>query len=212
MPSLIVPDVCRYYIDFELGSRPCACILDQAVVGTTGSRAVAVAKVAEKLLSAWHAGPRTRQSNEISLLSVSWLDLNSSTGTVGSTTTGPGGTPVWPSIGGVAEDSFPSNVALRVEKATTATRGLRKGRMYVPGISESDTDVPNTVASTRLAAWQTQFTALLTAIGAWSTGEGDYVSSPCVIHQPIDDDPSYTLVTSFTPQATLRSQGRRLRG
>lgn len=212
MAALVVEDVVRTFIEFTLGTREAAVTLDHVLIGTTGSRETACQNVAKAVLSAWHDGPRTRQSNECSMDRVSWLDLASLTGSTGSVTTGIGGTPSWPSIGGVAEDSFPSNVALRVQKNTTATRGLRPGRMYVPGVSESDTDVPNTVASSRLTAWQTEFTEFLTALTTYDNPEGDYLSTPVVIHQQVGEAPTSTLITSMTPQGTLRSQGRRLRG
>lgn len=211
MAVLIVPFVCRFYVDFTLGGRPASVIVDATIADIDGSRPVNIEKTARMILAAWHAGPRSRQSNQITCVGVSWLDLNSATGSTGQVTTGPGGTPSWPADGGFDAVSMPSNVALRVDKLTLSRRGHRGGRMYVPGMPESDTDVPNTVAASRVTAWQAEFTEFFNAInGAVVTGT-TIVIGLSVVHVPQSGDPDWSPMNGYRVTSTVRSQGRRLR-
>lgn len=207
---LVVEGVCRYFVNQSLGGKSASNIVDMNV-GNLGPRAAALLEGAHQILEAWDLGPLTKQNAELIPISVSWLDLDSLVGTTGSTQTGVGGTPTWPSTGDQSGLSQPINVAVRVNKNVAAVRGLGSGRMYVPGVSEGDTDQPNTLAAARLTGWQTAMDAFFAAIDGYAFPVDGGTMTPCVVHVPESGPPSYSLVTSYTVLGGIRSQGRRLR-
>lgn len=226
MPGLIAPDCVRYTVNGTYATRPVANIIDMILTTTIGGgdRDECVADQATRLVSAWADEMLDNISDDYTATSVSWVDLNTDSGTVGETSTGSGTD--FPASGAASSDPMPGNVAYRVNKHITAARGQRQGRMYLVGVPESSTTAgaPNTVVGADITAINADLAAFKTAVEQDPTTTTlDYNSFLCVIHTLSTDNPSpppqklftfegASLITSMTLDATLATQRRRLRG
>ncbi len=140
MPPLVVPQVCRYAVNQTIGGQDVVNILDMQVdtTGSTTGRSDALFNVAGDILNAWSARILVNQSNQLSALSVSWLDLNTLDGNTGERS----GTSAnaWPKAGSLTGTGvMPAMVSLRADKATSGGRGTKRGRIYFAGMREDDT-------------------------------------------------------------------------
>lgn len=221
MPGLIAPNIVRYTINGTYGGRDVANVLDFRLIPTTPptSRADAIAAHAEVLVTAWASTILTRICDDYVAQDVSWVDLNSEDGTVGSTSTGTGTD--FPAAGAVTDTPMPGNVALRALKQITAVRGQRKGRLYLVGIPESTTvgGAPNTVDPTIIDDWNVVLDDFLDDVNvAVGVGEAEYNALLAVVHTHLDTDVTpnvleysgYSLVNALLVDNRLRTQRRRL--
>lgn len=218
MAAIIAPGIGRFTLNGRTIGQPVATVLDfelTVIEGAAIDRAPWMEGVAEALWDAWVGNVMDQMNNNTFYDNVTYVDLDSATGVVG------GYTPSGPAQGGLEGAALPGNVALRVNKGSVGyQRGQRAGRMYLPGLLETDTDGnnANNLTGTRLAAWQTAMTAFLTATEAIEVESLGDVSgaSLVVVHtaRPApDEDPEFTgfsNVTALGVQSRVASQRRRL--
>lgn len=223
---LIVPQVCRYTMNGTYAGRPVANVIDMQIdtTGSTMDRPTAIDQQAGVLLNQWKTQLMTIAMPQYVFTSVSWLDLNSSTGSVGSRTTS--GATTLPAPGTAAGTPMPGNVAYLIRKMTTAVRGARKGRIYICGVSESATftTTTNTIEPSQLTTMQTMLTSFFGNVNQ-TPGTPTTYSGRMVVVQVLTYDPpvpphtspspatgTHHFVTSLQLDSLLATQRRRLRG
>lgn len=135
--ALIAPNIVRYTINGTYLGRPTANIMDMYVEDETGvgTREDRIPQVADILQGAWDQHILPNQSSSFTAVSVSWVDLNSEDGVIGTVSSGAGG--VWPAPGETGGNPYTGAVACLITKAATARRGQRQGRMFLPGLTEA---------------------------------------------------------------------------
>lgn len=211
MAPIVVPGVCRFSVNQRLGGQPVVNVLDMQI-DTTGSvvnRADACETVAKDIMDAWHGNFRTVQVDDLTCLDVSWLDINSLTGSRGTVTTTDDNE--WPANGGVASnDAMPAVIAMRIDKTTSGGRGSRQGRMYLGGVLESWTDSGVT------QSWAPGAIEEVTGIaGAFldAVSDQEFIADVqrqlVVVHDVTGSSPSYSEVTALTVNAQIATQVRR---
>lgn len=137
----MIPGVCRFAVNQRIAGQQVVNIVDMQIdtTGSEVSRADAVFEVAGDILNNWTDHILTLQVDELQAESVSWLDLDSLSGSVGERTST--SAEVWPQGGTQTTQAvLPSLVALRIDKNTEGGRGTKKGRMYLSGMNEGATD------------------------------------------------------------------------
>jgi hypothetical protein len=224
--KFVVPRVCRFTVNGHFMDRKVANVIDMTIdtTGVITNRADAISDQCGVLLNQWHTDILPSLSILYFADSVSWLDLNSEDGSVGSRTTSGGHT--WPAAGGDSLSPMPGNVSALVHKSTTSARGARQGRMYLPGVTEPETQstTPNTLDPTVVTALNTKLSAFLGNINQSSPGDG-YSSDMVVVHiltraplEPGQKPPgspatgNSSKVSGMTVDTRLATQRRRLRG
>lgn len=220
MAPLVAPGVVRYTIHETYAGRDIANIIDM-FVETTGSiedRALAAFTVAGDVLNNWADHMLDYQSNNVTFDRVSWVDLDELDGSTGERTSTSDN--VLPLAGSGSETPMPGNVAILFTKvAPGGGRSTRNGRTYLTGVSEGftgDAD-PNVLLSAALSGLTTAGGEFLSGVNDAGGGIGRNMvvvhtrnagtpTNPNIVYQ------SQSAVTAFTPQATLATQRRRLRG
>lgn len=223
MAPLVAPDICRLTVNQTYFSREVVNILDVRLelAGSGLNRQEACDMAAGDLLNNWDDHIRPSQVDNLSCSSVSWVDLDSATGSTGTKTSTPETT--WPAVGGnTVNTPFPGNVALLVSKVTSGGgRSTRNGRMYVGGIVESLTDASNgnLITTGDVTSWNGFFASLLSGMND-AGGVGQAAQTLVVVHTedigtPTNPNVVFTSATdidSFSVQQRLATQRRRLRG
>jgi hypothetical protein len=223
MAALVAPGICRYTIEGTYAGNPVANVLDMHVdiVGSVTDRNTALADQAAIIISAWVDEILENLPSVYTADIIRWVDLNAADGAVGSATLGTGTD--FPSSGTSVGDPMPGNVAVRVNKQISASRGQRQGRMYLPGITESQTSAgaPNAPSAAYIAALNTDLAAFLAAINQNAgTVPPNYDSWLSVVHTENTASPGdppvivfdgFSHVTSLVCDGTLATQRRRLR-
>ena len=213
MPPLVVPGIARYAIEQKMSERVIINIMDILVSPAAGSsRDLAVPEVGRRLLQAWTDNVRPLQTNSMLNESVSFVDLNSLNGVVGSVTTGTG-TAVWPLLGAKGVQALPTNSVAFIVKNTVAARGSKAGRLFLSGLPETDSsDNPNVLTPAATTALTNAFTALRTAINTYASAQ--VVSAVvAVVHTSAltPGQGTFTTVGSFSAESGLSTQSRRIR-
>lgn len=106
--------------------------------------------------------------------------------------------------GGAAGVSDSPNVAMLVRKQSLLGGRRNRGRMYIPGVSQSDVGEDGTLVGASLIAFQTAMDDFLTEIEA--TG-----CTPVLLHSESLGVLAPTPMTSFSVQSLVATQRRRLR-
>jgi hypothetical protein len=216
--AFVVDGVCRYTINQTYFGNNVANVLDVDfdAPGTT-DRDGLVADYAAELLQGWDDKVRPNQSTQLSCRSVTWVDLDDPSGSVGEVTTGKGDA-VWPASGLNSGSGLPGNTAMLVRKVTVRSRGRRAGRWYIGGQVESNTSISaaNTLDATWITAQNVSMAALLNDLSGDFVGP-DYTANPCVVRitaRNADGNPTagdFAEITQLVCQPTLATQRRRLR-
>jgi len=220
MATLIVPDVARFAVTGAFAGRAVTNVFDMRIfnLGATVTRAEAVEDQAGVFVNQWANDILPFMVDNYSFTQVSWVDLNSASGTVGVRTST--GTETLPQSGGSTSEPFPGNVAVLVRKLTVAQRGARKGRTYWFGANELSTvnAAPNEVVAATVTAFQTAWSNFLGNINQDASGLlFNYDSRLAVVHITARDEDGHPTagnssdVSSFSVQSTLATQRRRLR-
>lgn len=224
MNPLIAPDVCRFTVLGTYAGRNVANILDVFIdqTGSLTDRQEAIADQAAIIVSAWADEVCPVIVDNYSATEVRWLDLNDEDGSVGVTSTGTGTD--FPAPGVSTAEPMPGNVSIRVNKQISASRGQRKGRMYLVGLGEDKT--VNASPNTLIGSFVTDVNAAMASFkSAVEQSAGvtppNYDSQIVVLHTRIDrTDPEEPVLiyegrsalTSFATDVTIGSMRRRLRG
>lgn len=153
------------------------------------------AEVAELVAANWVTNCLVLQSSNIVLEEVYVKFGSNATGAAGIFTVG--------SAGSLGTGTVTPQVALLVRKNTGQGGRQGRGRMYVPGLVETDVEPGGEVQGPDVQAWQDAMDAFYTQLVA------DDIP-PLLLHST-DTVPPYA-ITSFTVDALTATQRRRLRG
>ena len=212
MAAIVAPGVCRFALNGTYAGQPVVNIVDMQIdtTGSTEGRGDACFGQAGVLINEFAGSMTANLSNRYEFVSVSWVDLDSLSGTTGERTRTD--TVTLPVNGGQSSAPAPGNVAFRVAKNTVPTRGLRQGRMYLAGVPESSTDAtdPNTVVNTVAATINADLVAFLNGINQDDGGITGYTSQMVVVHTVEGVFESWTEVTGLVLESRVGSQRRRL--
>jgi hypothetical protein len=218
--SLIVPGVVRFNINQSMGGRVVVNIIDMFMetTGSTADRAGAINDQAGVLINQWRGDLQSTSDDSLVFNSVSWVDLDSAGGSVGSRVQS--GAITLPLGGTGVGDPIPPNTAMLVTKQINGGRLRRNGRMYMAGQRESVTEPTNGGLFT--TAWVTTVnTALANFLGNINqtvTGVFTYTSAMSVVSitgRDADGNPTtgvHSVVTALVAQRLAATQRRRLRG
>lgn len=222
----IVPDVVQYTVHQTYSGRPVANVLCYKITDSTVlvDRATSIFDMAGVLLNEWTDSILPTQVSLLSADSVSWVDLNSADGSVGSRNTSGGHT--WPMVGSGGGTPMPGNVATLVKKLTGGHRGTRTGRMYLCGLDDAYTTSPaNELTPATVAIYQGKLTSFLGDTNQVSAGSGGGYDSDMVVTHVLTRHPPKPgqelgspatgeshKVTALAVQKLLATQRRRLRG
>lgn len=211
---LEVPGVCRFTLHGNNDVQNWAVVLDIDInTDVTGDRNDAIVDQAEVINQEWAEHVQPALSAECAYRGVRWVDLDSAGGSTGETTETAGSATV-PLVGSITGDAAPGNVAALVRKSVSGGRTARGGRIYVPGIAESQTDGSNLVTG-QVTALQTAFNAFLTGVNQnddpIGIGTATYDSRMVVVHELTAGGPTFSQVTGLSVQVLLATQRRRMR-
>lgn len=224
--AFIVNGVCRYTIHGKFQNRAVANVLDMEI-DTTGSatlRGDAIQNQAGILINQWKTDILPKLSLLYTFEMVSWVDLDEDDGSTGFRTVS--GATTLPLPGGDSLSPMPAQVSVLIKKNTDGGRGRRKGRLYLAGVTEPETQstTPNILDPTVVTALNTSFTAFLGNINQ-DAGTFDFGSRLVVVHiltrapvelgkkppgAPLTGD--FKRVNSMGADSLLATQRRRLRG
>jgi len=126
-----------------------------------------------RMSTSWGAatGPSARQGSLYSLVEVTARITQDGGGT--SVFTRASAIP-----GLIAGPCFPPNCAVIIEKRTALGGRRGVGRMFVPGIVESEDDQDGRLAVSRITAWNAAFASFLTLLKAAPSGSGATAEKP----------------------------------
>ena len=223
---LIVPLGVRYTLHGTYAGRNIANVLDFGldVTGSTTPRDAAIDDFSRIIIDKWVLEVMQPLANLYSFNSISWVDLNTASGAVGSRTSTLANT--LPKLGQQATSAMPGNVAFLVKKSLTAQRGARNGRMFLVGVPEIVTDVTNSnaVTSGNVTSINGHLATFLSGVNITMSGSTGSTTKLMVVHvtsraAPV---PPATVgapltgillpVNSLTVDGVLATQRRRLRG
>lgn len=145
----------------------------------------------------WSNSFLTMQSSAITLAEVRVKYGPNATGPEGGVTPGVAGSR--------ANSGVPPNTSLLVRKSTAGGGRRARGRMYIPGLLDSDVDVDGFITPATVSAFQTEANEFFD--GAEAGGLPLYV-----LHAPgISATPAPTVMTGLQVQGVAATQRRRMR-
>jgi hypothetical protein len=134
--AFVVPGVCRFTINQTYGGRNVANVIDMDIDSESPStREECIEDQADVLWNQWCDDILPNMTDGIGIASVTWVDLDTSSGSVGEVTT-TGSNPA-PQTGGATGTGWGPAMAVLVRKVITQGRGRKNGRMYLTGYNES---------------------------------------------------------------------------
>lgn len=207
---IVAPGVVRYVVEGSLYGQDCFNIFDYNIsdegIGT--SRNDAIEQGAGDLLNQWNDHILPLVSNLYVAERVSWIDLDSLTGTTGGRTSTDGSD--WPANGGSAESPMPGNVCMRIRKNISGGRGRRAGQLKLGGVIESWSSgaQPNVWQPNVIGIVADAFEALKDGMN----GAADFTGNLVVVHTVDDVYVADSNITSYQPVAQIGSQRRRMPG
>lgn len=210
-PPLVVPHVVRMAYQGAILDDRWACVLDVEVTNNaspgTVPRADQIDQATDRLWDAWGEFMAPLLSDKMQLDQIAWTDLDSATGGTGVKI----GTTSYPApVKGLAEgQTTASGIAVLVNKTTDISRrGVRSGRMFLPGLTEQLTD-GNFINTGDFGTFQTYINNFLA--GATETGALMSVwNVPVVVHRPKVGAAYSNQITAMSPRQRLSHQIRRM--
>lgn len=211
--ALVVNGICRFAFEGFYIDRPWVNICDMQL-DTTGAiydRDDWAFQTAGRLINGWVDHLADRVSESLVLNQVSWVDLDSATGSTGSRTVT--SEHELPEAGFHPAEPLPGNLSVLITKNTNAGRGTRSGRWYQAGLTEPQV-VDNSLIPATVDMWQDSFNAFKTYIEEPSDPIGGAQRHMAVVHTTGDNPQTgtFTTVDSLTVNPRLATQRRRLRG
>lgn len=200
---LIIPFVIEVTFSGHFAGRPWACIQHLVWDESSGTRtATDLQAIGVAVGSAFNGEIMDQMSALVSLENVKVQDLdNAGSFTVDVASTG---------VGALAGNASSPNVAVLATKVDGHTRGQRPGRVFFPGVVESDTDAaaPGNLTAAALGRWQASASAYRAGLSGTQSGSAYF---PVVVHKGPSSPIPYNM-TSLTINSHLATQRRRLRG
>lgn len=139
----------------------------------------------------------------LNALSASW-SLEGVRVKFGPQATGPTGELMFSEAGTAATDSVVSNVAVLVQKVTAMGGRAGRGRLYMPGIVETQVATNGIITGTLHGYFDAGFTNLLSGLQTLNL-------DPVLLHAAGSPIGSPTPITAFVVQSKVATQRRRLR-
>lgn len=186
---IVAPDVVRYSINGNYLNRPAVNVLDMVVRSQDSEaqpRDEIIESVAGRLINQWVDNVMTRFNASYSFESVSWVDLNSVDGQVGSRTSTDEYTLPRAAVG--AGQPLTAALAMLVEKVTQRQRGSRPGRWFLPAFTEGDIN-GNIWESGTLVATNAALSNFLEEMTETGLGNEQYYF-PTVVHTRNEGTPT----------------------
>lgn len=162
-------------------------------ISSFGGNAAAAATAAH---TAWVTNMIPRQ--------VSSVTLSNTHVKFGPNSTGPAADAGSPTAGGGGNPGISSQVCALIHKTTLFGGHPGRGRMFVPGLMESDVNQAGVLDSGTLGAWQTSADDLLSDLGT-------ALLIPVLLHGVASPLTTPSTITDFTVDSMVATQRRRLR-
>lgn len=216
MAPIVAPGIARFAVEGYYEANPVVNVLDINISDISGGdRADCCSQVAGDLLNQWADHVLPLLCDNYVAERVTWLDIDSLTGSTGEVTSTDGST--WPQGGASTSAALPGAVAARVNKNTVAVRGQRQGRMYICGIPEDATvaNSPNQLTPGFITSLATAMEAVRSGLEGPEAGAGTlptYTSSPNVVHTVDGVYTGKSRITAMSVSPLLGTQVRRMRG
>jgi len=207
---LVIENVCRFTAHGTIHDRPWANVIDMELQAFVfDERNDVIQDQARIIINEWADKWGGGVGAGWVFTGVSWVDLNSAEGNTGLRTNSPQrALPVAGSGGG---ETLAGAAALLVRKLGSSGRGVRPGRWYIPGVTESQVN-GNVLISSFPANYQTRADDLLSGLNQTGGTILDYESHLVVVHTQDGLTGSFTRVNSLQVDSRLATQRRRLRG
>lgn len=140
--------------------------------------------------------------SSVRVRSASFIDLSSSSGQTGEVVPTATGTAL---IGGVTTEALPPQVAYLARLGGVSDRGVRNGRMYLPGVRKDEVDDRGDVSGTVVTTVQTAVTAFISGVLAAAGGP------LLIVHNPSGGTVTTTEVLGSVVETPTATQRRRLK-
>lgn len=213
MAALVVPSIVRCTATGRIIDDRWACVTDLFVVeGIDGvpsgpDRESQIRQATDRLWDAWYI-LLGELSDQLFLDSIEWVDLDLADGMTGSktgTTSHPG-----PLQGRSTSAPSPSNVAMIATKVEQrARRGVRTGRMFIPGVRASMI-TGNTLEASDRTAVQAALDGFVDEVNNDGSGTSAASSELRTVHVPRTGDPFSSAVTKLQLRSRVTHQDRRI--
>lgn len=213
MARLVVPSIVRCLAVGRTLDDRWACVTDLYVTDgdsfgfPPNDRASQIRQATDRLWDAW-AMLFEELSTTCFLDAILWTDLDLANGTTGEKI----GTNSNPNViqGGSSSDPMPSNIALVASKVEELSRrGVRSGRMFIPGVRESMAD-GNVLNASSLAAVQDKLDDFVAEVNHTPTVDNSALSELRTVHVPRSGDPFSSKVTKLQLRQRVSHQDRRI--
>lgn len=208
---LIVDRVVRYTLNGRWSNdQRIATVIDMHVDedALNVSREDAINNCAEDLRDNWQDHIVGGIQNNYTFEGISWVDLDSANGDTGSK-----GPNTGKAITGLntSDPALPPNICMLVRKIVGGGRGIRTGRMYLPGLAENVVDENGVVLAAGVTGWNTALQTFLSDITNVDDVQADTAYHMVVVHQPEGLPASQSKVTALLAQPLIATQRRRLK-
>lgn len=213
---IVAPTITRFTMKHTTGGgRRADCVVDVSIDEFSMSRDEGVNYVADHICAPWQDNILSQVAGNITFLGCHFVDLDSLSGETGDR----GPTAGHPTTGAIVGTPFISpQVSYLVHKSAGSHRGTRNGRMYVPGLAESEVDEAGIVQASRVTSFNTKLESFRSAL---ATIGGPLITSTAWrvvhVHKGDPEDPatwtwSSSTITSAFLDVKVATQRRRLRG
>lgn len=139
-------------------------------------------------------------TNTVRVNGAHYIDLSGPTGATGDVTPDTGDVVV----GGVGTEPCPPQVSYLIKLSTTSIRGVRNGRLYLPGVRLDEINAAGDVSSGQ----RSTVTGAVESFRSGLEGAGGGILS--VLHNPAGGPTSMSHVTSAFCEVPVATQRRRL--
>lgn len=209
MPPLVVAGVVRVTLNATLNGFAIATIMDVDVdrdFGLDLDSAVGAA-VAQDVSDAWQDHIVAELTDHYVFTGVDWVILESEDSPTGSLSPDSGK----PGAGAVGSDVMSPQVSYLVHKNLEGgSRSTRAGRLYLPGVFESTVDDAGLVNTDTREQYDDSFEDFKDGVNGFISGESARTQNLCVVHDPAVGGTSSTHISTFSMDAMVATQKRRL--
>lgn len=199
MPPLVVPNCLQVTINGTQADGPFATVLHFDVTEADPYIPFLLATTA---LDAYIDEILPVLCNSVSVQSARYVDLSTEDGVTGVVAP----TTEQPLAGSVTAQACPPQVAYLVSLIVNSTRGVRNGRMYLPGVRFDEVNDDGNIGSETVD----DVTAAVTAFHDTFVGDPPALNWS-VLHRPAEGDPYNDEIFLQLCQPTVATQRRRLR-